>query len=539
MSGFVVSGFLSGWIAVRQADRATSFTVTRWAPLLAFLAGLLSAFAFQPVGLWPLMPIAFAGLLELLWRARTTRRAVWTGWLFAVGQFVVGLNWIATAFTYQAAMPAWLGWLAVVLLSFYLSAFLMIGVGIAWAIGRGTRVVLVLALAGGWVLFDYLRGTMFTGFAWNPVGVSLIDTPWLRTAPYVGTHGLSLMVVLLGGALWLAARQEWRAGLALAVPVAAIALLPRPPVASRFADRSSDRIRIVQPNIGQDVKWENGFDDVAARRLAQLSVSGARPDVPRLLLWPEVAITRPMQDGRGGNAPLFSRYERMRAASVLRPGDLLLTGGVGLASRDRQSVAGSTNSVFAIDPRGRSLGRYDKAHLVPYGEYLPLRPLLSAIGLSQLAPGEGDTMYGPGPRTIALPGWGKVGFQVCYEIIFSGQVIDRANRPDWMFNPSNDAWFGRWGPPQHLAQARLRAAEEGIPIVRSTPTGISAVIDAHGGLLHSLPWRTAGVIDTELPTPTVTPTWFARTGNWWPLLIAAAQLLCAVVMRGRDRYRKT
>ena len=484
------------------------------------------------------MPIAFAGLLELLWRAPSWRRAMLVGWCFAVGQFVVGLNWIATAFTFQAAMPAWLGLLAVVLLAFYLAAFIMFGVAAAWAIGgaigRRNGPAMVLALAGGWVLTDYLRGTMFTGFAWNPVGASLIDTPWLRAAPWLGTHGLSLIVVLVGGALWLFAQPAWRRGSALAVALLTLTLLPAVPEA---VVNKTTQMRIIQPNIGQDVKWQNGFDDVAARKLIELSLRPSVASGPRLLLWPEVAITQPMQDGRGGNAPLFSRYERMRAASVLRPGDLLLMGGVGLASRDKLNVAGSTNSVFVLDPRGNRLGRYDKAHLVPYGEYLPLRPLLSAIGLSQLAPGDGDTLYGPGPRTIVLPSGLKVGFQICYEIIFSGEVIDAANRPEWMFNPSNDAWFGRWGPPQHLAQARLRAAEEGIPIIRATPTGISAVIDAHGALLRSLPWKTAGVIDSALPAPSAAPTWFAKIGNRWPLGLAAGLMLIAIAVARWGRYR--
>ena len=456
------------------------------------------------------------------------------GWLFAVGQFVVGLNWIATAFTYQAAMPAWLGWLAVVLLSFYLAAFLMIGVGVAWRLGRGTQLAFVLALAGGWVLTDYLRSTMFTGFAWNPIGVALVDTPWLKVAPVVGTYGLSLLTVLMGGALWLLTRRNWRNGGSLASVVALLTLWP----ATQLIEAKSAAlpIRIIQPNIGQEVKWEEGFGDVAARRLQQLSIT-AGTDKPRLLFWPEVAIVEPMQDARGPYAAAYTRSVRVGAAAVLRPGDTLLTGAVGLASRDKKTVYGSTNSVFVLDPSGKSLGRYDKAHLVPYGEYLPLRPLLSAIGLSQLAPGEGDTLYGPGPRTLQLPNGLKVGFQICYEIIFSGEVIDPANRPDVLFNPSNDAWFGRWGPPQHLAQAQLRAAEEGIPVIRSTPTGISAVIDAHGRLLRSLPWRTAGVIDATLPPATKQPTLFARTGNWLPLLLAALFLFTAIALSRRARYR--
>jgi apolipoprotein N-acyltransferase len=149
--------------------------------------------------------------------------------------------------------------------------------------------------------------------------------------------------------------------------------------------------------------------------------------------------------------------------------------------------------------------------------------------LSRLAPGDVDFTPGPGPRTIALPGWGKVGLQICYEIVFSGEVVDRNNRPDFIFNPSNDAWFGRWGPPQHLAQARLRAAEEAIPVIRSTPTGISAVVDAAGNIESSLPWRTAGVIDTRIPL-SVAPTLFARFGNIIPLLLGFALLIGGIAM---------
>jgi apolipoprotein N-acyltransferase len=198
-------------------------------------------------------------------------------------------------------------------------------------------------------------------------------------------------------------------------------------------------------------------------------------------------------------------------------------------------VSGAANSIYALGPGGRVLGRYDKAHLVPYGEYLPMRPLLSALGISRLAPGDLDFTSGPGPRTIDLGlQWGKVGFQLCYEIIFSGHVVDERNRPAFIFNPSNDAWFGRWGPPQHLAQARLRAAEEGLPVLRSTPTGISAVIDARGNVVKSLPWRTAGVIDAVLPPPANSAPPFARLGNLIPILLGFAVLIGGIVL-GRKR----
>ncbi len=495
--------------------------------LLAVTIGAASAFAFAPVGLWPLMPLAVAALCELVWRARSLKQSLAIGWAFGLGQFAVGLNWIATAFTYQAAMPAWLGWVAVVLLSLYLAVYPALATGLAWRFKGRRPTSLLLALAGAWPLTEYLRGTMFTGFPWNPLGVTLVDTPLLNLATLIGTYGLSLLVVLTAGFLWLLTRRQWvNAGIIAAVLVA-LHFVPQPNVAVA-AERP---IRVIQPNIGQEDKWRDGFAEEAARRLAVLSMKpGGRR--PRLLLWPEAAVTDPMQEGRLIDQP-HADFERMRAAALVGPGEYLLTGGLAVFSKDGRFVDGAANSIFVLAQGGRIVGRYDKAHLVPYGEYLPMRPLLSTIGLSRLAPGDIDFASGPGPRTLTLPGWGKVGFQLCYEIVFSGEVVDRRNRPEFIFNPSNDAWFGRWGPPQHLAQARLRAAEEGIPVVRSTPTGISAVVDAHGQVVEALPWRTAGVIDATLPPPTA-PTLFARFGNLIPLLLGFALLLSGIVL-GRTR----
>ena len=258
-----------------------------------------------------------------------------------------------------------------------------------------------------------------------------------------------------------------------------------------------------------------------------------------MLFWPEVAVPEPFAILDAQRQPLAVQLPTIpRAIQSIRPGDLLLTGGFALIADRDGKVAGNANSVFAIDKTGTVLGRYDKAHLVPYGEYLPMRPLLTAMGLSQLAPGQGDTNHGPGPRSIDLGGFGRMGLQICYEIIFSGDVVDAANRPDFIFNPSNDAWFGAWGPPQHLAQARLRAAEEGLPVIRSTPTGISAVVDSHGRLIESLAWRTAGTINSTLPAPRA-PTLFAKLGNVVPLTLGFLLILSAIALASRRRYSQT
>jgi apolipoprotein N-acyltransferase len=500
--------------------------------LVAALLGAASALAFEPVGWWPLLLVAFAVLCELICRTKSLWRALLVGWAFGLGQFVVGLNWIATAFTYQAAMPPWLGWVAVVLLSLYLAIYPALAAGLAWRFGRKDRVVLVVVLGGAWAITEWLRGSMFTGFPWNPGAAALAPTPLITVTALIGTYGLSGLAVLLGGAVWLEYYRKWLPLVAIVGATALLWLLPSSPVPPD--PLAILNVRVVQPNIGQQDKWRSGFEDEAARRLAGLS--GSPGGEPRLLLWPEAAVTDPLDDARTDEHQAYAEFQRTRAASLLGPSDRLLTGGIAIASKDGVHVDGAANSVFALGPGGKVIGRYDKAHLVPYGEYLPMRPLLSAIGLSRLAPGDIDFSSGPGPRTIDLGGqWGKVGFQLCYEIIFSGDVVDEKNRPAFIFNPSNDAWFGRWGPPQHLAQARLRAAEEGLPVLRATPTGISAVIDGRGNVVKSLPWRTAGVIDAVLPPAANSPPLFARFGNVIPLLLGFLLIIGGIVLGRRRR----
>jgi apolipoprotein N-acyltransferase len=501
---------------------------------IALAAGGMSALGFQPLGLWPLALGAVALLLWLVETAPSRKVALARGWWFGLGQFAVSLNWIATAFTFQAAMPAWLGWVAVVLLSLYLAVFPALAAALAW-MPRRSPLTLVVGLAAAWIVAEWLRATLFTGFAWNPLGVVLLPTVLSWTAATIGTYGLSGLAVLLGGALFLAFHEDKRAqGAVLALVLLAAGGLAR--IATGVpVPASGPALRIVQPNIGQEEKWSPTFEARNLARLGELShedEGGGR----RILVWPEAAVTEPLQDERLLETGVQDRLEATRRSGreLVAPAPLLLTGGITIESRDRLLATGATNSVFAVDPSGRVLARYDKAHLVPYGEYLPMRPLLSAIGLSRLAPGDLDFDPGPGPRTLDLPYAGRVGFQLCYEIIFSGNVVDRHDRPAWIFNPSNDAWFGSWGPPQHLAQARLRALEEGIPIVRATPTGISAVIDASGDLLAFLPQGRAGVIDARLPAARV-PGLFARTGNLAALLFALVLAAVAIALRRKAR----
>ncbi|HEY0594604.1 apolipoprotein N-acyltransferase [Sphingopyxis sp.] len=591
----------------------------RWPKLLALLLGAVSATGFAPLNLWPLTLLALAGWMALVAKSPKGSRALGVGWAFGVGHFVIGLNWIATAFTYQAAMPAWLGWIAVVLLSLYLAVYPALAAWGAWLVRllagpgnplrrvKGTPKALpfaamtlsyFLSFAALWILSEWLRAWVFTGFAWNPLAAisvsgnlsGMVGRDYLA---FVGTYGVSGVIMLWAGLLAASIEAFFierafkrrdipdprlKSDLAGApleefdtrrfakflaiVAVLGVAMLATGYWGSRSSfvfdpASSAPRITVVQPNVGQEDKWEGSKADANFAKLARLTKP--TDDTPRLILWPEAAVPDYLETGYP--LPYYDRSPaeaRARLTELMNPSDVMLLGALRLELDKSGDVVGARNAVMTVHADGTLGPRYDKSHLVPYGEYLPMRPILSALGLSRLAPGDIDFWPGPGPRTLALPAVVppplspeatdaerlvqkyyarpalNVGLQICYEIIFSGQVVDRAHRPDFIFNPSNDAWFGSWGPPQHLAQARLRAIEEGLPVVRATPTGISAVIDADGRIVESLPMHAAGRIDTELPRAHA-PTLFARYGNMLPVGFALLLLALAIANRRRGR----
>ena len=491
--------------------------------LIALLGGALAGCGFAPLNLWPLALVGVAALAHVVFQSASRRRAFWMAWLWSVAHFTVGLNWIAHAFTYQDAMPHWFGYGAVVALSLYLALFPAAGMVLAkW--GGGERpITFGFAFAACWALSEWLRGVAFTGFAWNPLGVvSLPMANLSQLAPLIGTTGLSLVLALTAASLWQVA-SGWRTTPIATLAVVLVASVLPLPAPSTVAEPGAPTLVVVQPNFSQDVKHGPDYGARAWDRQVALTRAARVPAGPRLVLWPEGAIEEP---------PLEDPTASLRVAALLRPGDALMAGGVTLA-RDRFGIVRSaTNSVFAFDARGRVTGRYDKAHLVPYGEYLPMPTLLGALGLARLVPGDVFYAPGPGPRSLDVPGFGAIGVQLCYEIIFSGQVLDRAHRPRLLFNPSNDAWFGLWGPPQHLAQARMRAREEAMPIVRSTTNGVSAIVAADGAVLASIPRHQAGALVSALP-PVGGATLFSRTGNALPLGVAFLVLLAAVALSRR------
>jgi apolipoprotein N-acyltransferase len=501
--------------------------------LLAGLAGLLAALAMEPWTVWPAAP-AGAGLLLLLMAARPGAACA-AGLTFAFAHFTLSLGWIAAAFVYQAAMPAWLGWAAVAGLSLFLALYTGLAAWLAaWPWRRresAPLVPLTLAFAGLFLCGELLRGLLFTGFPWNPLGAALLPLEGVsRMAAAIGANGLSALVVLMGGLLaGLLLARGWRGravvSLALLGFIGVGMLLAPAPGPEPEADAA--RVLLVQTGTGIADKHGDGgarrsVEDALTETRAALT-RAVRPDV---IIWPEATVEYPLEE-----------LPELRRALVadLTEGMILLTGGVAIERDESGRALAARNSLFALDSAGRILARYDKAHLVPGGEYLPLRGIAEPLGLARLVPGSLDFWPGPGPLTWALPGLPLLAPNICYEIIFPGVIVDRSVRPAAIVTVSNDAWFGPTGPPQHHAQARLRAIEEGLPVLRVTPTGVTGLIDARGRMRVTLPRGQPASAQVLVP-PALAPTPFGRLGLLMPLLLAGV-LLAAAGLLWRNRKK--
>nr|WP_294931395.1 apolipoprotein N-acyltransferase [uncultured Paracoccus sp.] len=486
--------------------------------------GALAALGQAPWGVWPATLIALAILTWRVGRSRP-RAALFTGFFAGLGYFATAMFWITEPFLVEPEIYGWMAPFALI--------FLAAGGGVFWAVpalaaaclatgwqGRG------IAFAAGLVLSDWLRGWIFTGLPWALTGHIWIDTPAGQTAALFGSIGLSALTMLAAAlplAFWRGAPRLWRAALPGAILSALTVALAFSWGALRLSQplpADSDRLlRLVQPNVEQALKWDEYWSGVFFQRLIDLSAApradGRRPDA---VIWPETAVTFSLE--QAGTLP------RQIAAAVGAP--VLL--GIQRAEGSRYY-----NSFTEFRETGASPRIYDKFHLVPFGEYIPWGDTMARLGVSAFAAqlGHGYSA-GPGPRTLHGLGHGLPPAQVliCYEAIFPQHLVtDHENRPEWLLQVTNDAWFGTLsGPWQHLAQARLRAIESGLPMIRVANTGVSAVIDARGTVRDHLPLDSAGSIDTTLPAA-LPQTLYARSGNWPALLAALATLLFAARRR--------
>lgn len=481
--------------------------------VLAFGAGLLASLGFEPVGSIA-GPVLGSAILLLLLAARRARAAFGLGLAFGFGNFLAGLTWIATAFTYQSNMPAWLGWVAVGGLSLFLALYPAVA---ALAARRLTArlVPLTLGFAGLFVLTEILRGVLFSGFAWNPLGAGWLQLSGVaQLAALVGANGLSALAVLAGGSLaaLVGGRGEpGRLALVLVFPLLLLIGIAVPRVQKPQPAASGAELLLVQPGTEiSDKHVEGGLQRSVEQALRHTRAALAEGPAPAAVIWPEATVEFPLEEDPQLRSLLVQGFQ---------PGTLLLTGGVAVERGADGTLLGARNSLYALDATGKILARYDKSHLVPGGEYLPLRWLAEPLGLSRLVPGTLDFWPGSGPVSWHLPGLPAIAPNICYEIIFPGAIVDRGDRPALILTVSNDAWFGASGPLQHHAQARLRAIEEGLPVVRVTPTGISGLIGPRGELLESTARHQPATIRVRAPAP-LPPTPFAQLGLAAPGLFA-------------------
>ena len=486
------------------------------ADIAAFVLGVLAAAALPPVTLVPVLLISVPGLLILIGRAPGWRGAARRGFMFGLGLHLAGLYWITEAILVRAAEFWWAVPIAVPLLSAVLALFIAVPAGLCRLAEPGWRRVCVLA--GCWVLGDLARQFVGTGFPWNMLG-SVWEMPgglgvlFMQPAAWVGIHGLTLFTLLLAAAPVL----DWRgratamAGLLAWIGFGAVRLqVPAGPAPDL-------RAVIVQGNIPESEHMASFNDQDWAGRAFQKHLNLTRAGVhdalaqgegPLFVVWPETA------------SPYWLADEPQARAAIAQASAPAV---VSLIGAPRHDESGAHNSLVAVGPDGAVVGSYDKYHLVPYGEYFPSY-LPFRLGELGWVPGVGiHTLHLGG---LAPPGFPPVGPLICYEAIFPAQVVDEHDRPAFLVNITNDAWFGdSAGPRQHLAAARMRTVEEGLPMIRAANTGISAVIDAKGRILHRLDLDRTGTLVADVPGR-MAPTPVSRMGLAAPLLLALGS--CAI-----------
>lgn len=483
--------------------------------LVLWLLGAAAVLALPPVYAAPVLALSFAGFLLLLGACEKPKAAFGTGWWFGFGFFTAGLYWISIALLIDVKRFIWFVPFSLFGLSAFLGLFIALAALLAWKV-RQRGLGAALALAGAWTLHEWLRGFILTGLPWNPMAsVWVAYPPFLQGEAWLGPQGMGFLTVLTSSCWWLYWRVKGKrrvlafAPAALLLGVALAGMLRLDWAGHDTVD--GVRLRLVQPNIEQSLKWKSDLRASHLRKLIAMSRGEADPP-PTHVIWAETAVPYLLEHDEAA---------RLAVAGAVPENGLVITGAV------RTSPPGVEpyqvwNSMMAIDETGEIRAVFDKSHLVPFGEYMPLK---SVLPLKKITEGSTDFSPGPGPLTLDLPGLPPVGPLICYEVIFPHEVADPNRRPSWLLNLTNDSWYGNSaGPHQHWAQSVLRAVEEGVPLVRVANGGISGIVDSYGRPRAKTELETEAVVDGELPTALATPPIYARLGDG-PYISAVMLLL--------------
>jgi len=458
------------------------------------------------------------------------RAAGQIGWAFGFGYFAIGLHWIAFAFLVDIRAHLWLLPFAAVLLPSGLAFFFAVPAALArsaWPSDWRRVATLAASLAA----FEWLRGHVLTGFPWNLFGYAWSGSDWMiQAASLFGIYALSLITIAAAAAPGAILHEDGsQASARLPPALTVLALLgvlafgiwrlPSSPVPGV----DGVALRIVQPNVAQAERWKDAFFLRNWRHLIDLTRAPGLESRTHVI-WPEAAPPLLM----------LTEPEALKVVGDILPDRAVLLTGV-VRREPAQPRARFFNSMAVIDGKGRVLATFDKAHLVPFGEYLPFEPLLESLGITKITGGNGGYSVGPGVKTLTLPLGPPVGPLICYEIIFPAAVVDPAARPQWLVNMTDDSWFGPWvGPYQHLGIARVRAVEEGLPIARAANTGVSAIIDPYGRIVASLDLNQRGIVDGILPKA-LPPTLYGRYGDLLFFVFLALTAIVGAIPRPRRR----
>lgn len=502
---------------------------------LLLLAGAAAGLAMPPIDLWPLLFVTFPVLVWSLERV-SLRQAFMAGWLFGLGYFAACFYWIGIAFLVDAATYLWM-------MPFMVGA-LAGGMALYWGLAATVTVMLgqrglarIIALATLLAIAEWLRGHLLTGFPWTAPGLAVDGMGGLaQAASLIGMPGLTLLIVLWAALPALAGfagtrGREWAAGMLFLAFLPGLWLWGN----HRLGEDAGSNVegvalRIVQPDIAQEAKWRREAARENFDKLKRLSMQStpARPrgiDDATVVIWPESAVSFFVDESAQGLSEL----------AAMLPERTLLVMGALRRDAEGQGERRVYNSVLAFDGDARLIAHYDKWRLVPGGEFLPFEDILKPLGFRKVVTVPESFAAGPGPRSIAMPGLAPATVLICYEAIFPHDLIDAAERPSWIINVTNDAWFGNSsGPYQHLAQARLRTIEQGLPLIRAANTGISAIIDAYGRIAARLPLGDEGIIDGALPA-SLPRTLYARAGDFMLAGLVVTLLVAGIVLRQSRR----
>ncbi|SIR13523.1 Apolipoprotein N-acyltransferase [Rhizobium sp. RU35A] len=496
---------------------------------LAILAGAIGALALPPFSFLAALFVSFTLLVWLMdgcaeapgsGRMARWRSTFLLGWLFGFGYFVAGLWWLGNALLVEADEFAWALPLAILGLPAFLALYYGLATwlaGLLWSDGFGR----IAALAASFGLIEWLRGLLFTGFPWNAIGYGVMPVPiMMQSTAAIGIFGVStLAVFVLSAPALIGTRKGAPIGLALAGLMIAAHFgygayrLSERPTAHRLDPPVT--VRVVQPVIDQARKMDTG-DDRRAVFEEHLALTALPPKPgtrrPDIVIWPETSVPFILTETPGALA---------RIADVLEDGQILIAGVVRMEARGAGQEPLYYNSIYAIDSQGQIIAATDKVHLTPFGEYLPFERFWNRLGISNIVDMPGGFTAGTRPALITLPSGASFYPLICYEAIFPNELTADAGRAAALLNITNDAWFGRTpGPYQHFLQARLRAVETGLTLIRGANSGVSAVIDGHGQIKEGLDFDQKGVIDSTLGGDVV-PSWdiYARETHFWLLII--------------------